>query len=197
MELENILKSELFAYDSGARLWFCHTWDATKPLLGGEPLDGPVQQLKAILLAVALKRLYAEFYRQLEDGENEIGSLDVFDLMDQLEWSEEVVWFLAGAYSRENAEYDRLLAEGDIHEMLDFMVMLTARRAARLLTEKMTANKMFVRFYMAEGLEPGQEQDLEAPEAYCRYIEEHMAVLNEVDSGKQRAYAWISDKMPL
>lgn len=197
MELENILKRELFAYDPGARLWFTHTWEETKPLLDTEKLDSPIQQLKAILLAVGLKRLYAEFYRQLEDGENEIGSLDVFDLMDQLEWSEEVVWFLAGVYSREDAEYERLLAEGDIHEMLDFLVLRIARRAALLLTESMTAEVLFVRFYMAEGMEADQEPSLEDPAAYRRYIEEHMAILNEVNSGKEQAYAWIAERMPL
>ena len=129
--------------------------------------------------------------------ENEIGSLDVFDLMDQLEWSEEAVWFLAGVYSREDAEYEQLLAEGDIHELLDFMVLNTARRAARLLTESITAEVLFVRFYIAENMEADQEPGLEDPAAYRRYIEEHMAVLNEVDPGKEQAYAWLSDRMPL
>ena len=197
MELENILKHELFAYDPGAHLWFAHAWEEAKPLLGGGRLDSPIQQLKAILLAVGLKRLYAEFYRQLEGGENEIGSLDVFDLMDQLEWSEEAVWFLAGVYSREDAEYEQLLAEGDIHEILDFMVLNTARWAARLLTESITAEVLFVRFYIAENMEADQEPGLEDPAAYRRYIEEHMAVLNEVDPGKEQAYAWLSDRMPL
>ena len=100
-------------------------------------------------------------------------------LIHILEWSEEAVWFLAGVYSREDAEYEQLLAEGDIHEMLDFMVLNTARRAARLLTESITAEVLFVRFYIAENMEADQEPGLEDPAAYRRYIEEHMAVLNE------------------
>lgn len=197
MDLEGILKRELFAYHPGARLWFCNMWEETKKIIGSDALNSPVQQLKAILLAVALKKLFAEFYHQLENDDNEVGSLDVFDLMDQLEWSEEVVWFLAGVYSINNKCYEEIMNTGDIHEMLDFMVTLTAKRTAELLLKQTNAERLFVCFYMAEGVDSEKEKELENKDHYDHYIQMHMSILNDMDSNKKRAFEWIYNSMPL
>ena len=161
--------------------------------------DTSLGRLEAILRAVALKKLLAEFYHRLTECGNDIGSLDVFSVMDELELGEESVWFLAGLYSARDSRYQQLLEEGeDIHDMIDFMVDRSAEQIADYLLGRRGVDRLFVEMLCtAIQLEQDSNLDFSSEEEYLDYVQTGMDQLNLVCADYGTAYDWVADGMEL
>ena len=194
--VEEIIISNVFSEDSGNRYWFYRCWELVRP---GEKLDSPLERLDAILRAVALKKILAEFYHRLTECGNDIGSLDVFSVMDELELEEEAVWFLAGLRSAEDNRYRQVFEEGsDIHDMIDFMVDRWCEKIAEYLLMNIGVDRLFVEMLCtAIQLEENSNLDFGSEEEYLDYVESGMDQLNLVCADYGEAYDWVADGMEI
>ena len=100
MDAESVILQTVFGDHAANRCWFLMNWALLRES-GAVALETVVEQTQAVITAVALKRILAEFYNRMTECGNDIGSMDVISALDELGIGEEPIWFLSGQGSLE------------------------------------------------------------------------------------------------
>jgi len=198
MDAESIIFQTVFGEHSANSCWFMMNWALLRES-GAVALETVVEQTQAVISAVALKRILAEFYNRMTECGNDIGSLDVISALDELGIGEEAVWFLAGQGSLEDRELlDIVNSRDDIHDMLDYLVRREGRAVAHLMMETFDTPVLFAQM-LATAVRPDGEEldDYNTPEEYREAVEACFAELNNFSIDYAVCYEWIDNGMEL
>lgn len=198
LDPEAVISTVVFGEDSMSRSWMLMVWALLRE--NGEiELDAPLEQMQACLSAVAIKKLLAEFYNRLAECGNDVGSIDLISVMDELSLGEECMWFVAGQEAAVDAEITSLMEDrADIHEMAEYLIRRRAAHIASLLTESFGQEVLFAQM-LASSIEPdGRETEgFGSPEQYLQAVEACYSRVEELISDYGACYDWIEDGMRL
>ena len=198
MDAESVIIQTVFGDHAANNGWFLMNWALLRES-GAVALDSVLEQTQAVISAVALKRILAEFYNRMTECGNDIGSLAVISALDELSIGEEAVWFLAGQSSREDAEVlDILNSRDDIHDLLDYLVRREGQAIARLMAETFDTPMLFAQM-LATAVRPDGEEldDYHSADEYREAVEACFAELNTLTIDYAVCYEWIDDGMEL
>lgn len=197
-DAESVILQTVFGDHSANRCWFLMNW-ALLQESGAISLETVLDQTRAVISAVALKRILAEFYNRMTECGNDIGSLDVISALDELDIGEEAVWFLAGQESAEDSELlDILNSRDDIHDMLDYLVRREGRAAAELMEQAFGSTMLFAQMLATAVRPDGEELDgYDSPEEYRDAVEACFAEMNDFTVDYAVCYEWIDNGMEL
>lgn len=198
MDAESVILQTVFGDHAANRCWFLMNWALLRES-GAVALETVVEQTQAVITAVALKRILAEFYNRMTECGNDIGSMDVISALDDLGIGEEPIWFLAGQGSLEDKELtDIVNSRDDIHDMLDYLVRREGRNVAALMQETFDVPILFVQM-LATAVRPdgGELDDYDSAEEYRDAVEACLAELNNFCVDYAVCYEWIENGMEL
>lgn len=197
-DAESVILQTVFGDHSANRCWFLMNW-ALLQESGAISLETVLDQTRAVISAVALKRILAEFYNRMTECGNDIGSLDVISALDELDIGEEAVWFLAGQESAEDSELlDILNSRDDIHDMLDYLVRREGQAAAELMEQAFGSTMLFAQMLATAVRPDGEELDgYDSPEEYRDAVEACFAEMNDFTVDYVVCYEWIDNGMEL
>ena len=198
MDPESVILQTVFGEPSAASCWFMMNWALLRES-GDVSLDTLLEQARAAISAVALKKLLAEFYNRMTECGNDIGSIDVISVLDELSIGEEAVWFLAGQDSGEDPEFSEILnSRDDIHDLLEYFLRREGRAIAQRMLEAFDPSMIFAQMLATavevEGLEP---EECASPDVYREAVEACFGELNNFSVDYAVCYEWISDGMEL
>ena len=108
MDPEAVISTVVFGEDSMSRCWMLMVW-ALLQENGEVDLDSSADQMRACIAAVGIKKLLAQFYDCLSECGNDVGSIDLISVMDELHLGEECLWFVAGQDSADDDELEKLM----------------------------------------------------------------------------------------
>ena len=198
MDPEAVISTVVFGEDSMSRCWMLMVW-ALLQENGEVDLDSSADQMRACIAAVGIKKLLAQFYDCLSECGNDVGSMDLISVMDELHLGEECLWFVAGQDSADDDELEKLMDEqADIHEMAEYLIRSRARRIAALLIESFGEEVLFAQM-LASSIEPdgGETLGFSSPEQYLEAVEGCYAQIEDLISDYGACYDWIEDGMRL
>ena len=195
---ESIILQTVFGDHSANRCWLLMNW-ALLQENGNISLETVLDQTRAVISAVALKRILAEFYNRMTECGNDIGSLDVISALDELDIGEEAVWFLAGQESAEDNELlDILNSRDDIHDMLDYLVRREGRAEAELMEQAFGSTMLFAQMLATAVRSDGEELDgYDSAEEYRDAVEACFGEMNNFTVDYAACYEWINNGMEL